>query len=318
MGQQVNVYRELKFFPGAIITGWGAQGEGRTYYVNNITGSSTAEGRSWNSAVDQVEQAISLSETFRQLGSGAPSVTTNDYVRNTVIIQGTGTPYTAVTSIPNYTDLIGLGADPRGNGTGIAKIDGAGTEDAMSVSSAGCRGLYMVNLQFNSSAAGSFYGADFAKLFRSTIETCTFTNGGLAGLRIVLGGGVVMRDIACGNDTYAQITGMILGNGATVNACKITDSEFYGDTQGVLFSAVAGEETVFKNCFARGGSYGFKDTTSSSVGAQPQYIKCYGFGTASSNINDGGFKISNNYASHSFGCISNSNGTLFTYPTATA
>ncbi len=314
MPQQVNVGRRLNFAPGAIVTGsWNGSFDtgGTTYYVNNITGNDTADGKSWNSAVAQPEQAIALSEASRLIHVGT---TTNDYIRNTIVVQGTGTAYTAVTEIPNYVNLIGLGADPRGNGTGIAKIDGAGIADALSVDSNGCRGLYMVNLQFNQSSAGNFYAADFAKLFRSTIETCVFSNSGYGGLRIVLGGGVTMRDIACTNDTLAQITGLLLGTSATCNAMKISDSEFFGDTNGVSFSAVAGKHTMFKNCYAWGGTYGFLDTSSSDVGFQPMYVDCVGNGGGGSAINDGGFKISNNYTRHCTNCIENSSGTVFNTP----
>ena len=57
---------------------------GRVYYVNNITGSSTNDGRSWGAPFDQPSTAITASETYRQLGGGAPDVSTNDYVRNTI------------------------------------------------------------------------------------------------------------------------------------------------------------------------------------------------------------------------------------------
>ena len=287
---------------------------GRIYYVNNITGSSSSDGRSWGAAFDQVETAISASETYRQLGGGAPSVTTNDYVRNTIVVQGTGTAYTAVTSIPNYTNLIGLGADPRGNGSGIAQIDAAGVADCISIGSAGCRGLHMVNIQCDASAAGSFVGLDAEKLFRSKIEDCTFTNQGVSGIRINVGGGVTMRNVVCSNDTYAQITGLTLGTGATNNGHKIVDCEFFGDTNGVSFSSVAGKQTVFKNCYAYGGTYGFLDTSSSDVGFQPQYIDCYGNGQAGSSINSSGFKVSNNYTRHLTNCIENASGTVFNIP----
>ena len=315
MGQQVNVYESLNIKPGAIVTGsWNGSFDrgGTTYYVNNITGNDTADGKSWNSAVAQPEQAIALSEASRLIH---PGTTTNDYIRNTIVVQGTGTAYTAVTEIPNYVNLIGLGADPRGNGTGIAVIDGKGVADAMSVDSNGCRGLHMVNLQFNQTVAGNYYAADFAKLFRSTIENCVFSNSGYGGLRIVLGGGVTMRNIACTNDTLAQITGLLLGTSATCNAMKISDSEFFGDTNGVSFSAVAGKYTVFKDCYAWGTSgYGFLDTSSSDVGHQPMYINCIGVGGGGSAINDGGFKVSSNYTRHLTNCIENSSGTVFNTP----
>ena len=311
MGQQVRVGRELIFEPGAIISGFPGQGEGRTYYVNNITGSSTADGLSWNSAVDQPSTAITLSETYRQLGSGAPSVTTNDYIQNTIIVQGTGTAYTAVSTLPSYTRIVGLGADPRGNGAGIAQIDGAGTADAMAGSA---RGLELYNIQCDQSGAGSVIGLDCVVLFRSRIEDCAFTNQGTSGIRIVSGGGVTIRNVTCSNDTVAQITGLTLGNGATNNSHKIVDCEFFGDTNGVSFSSVAGKQTVFKNCYAYGGTYGFLDTSSSDVGFQPQYIDCYGNGQAGSSINSSGFKVSNNYTRHLTNCIENASGTVFNIP----
>ncbi len=134
---------------------------GRTYYVNNILGSSTNDGLSWGTAMDEVSTAITASETYRQLGGvvGGASVTTNDYVRNTIVVQATGTAYSAISALPNYTDIIGLGATPRGNGAGIVRIDGAGAADAMAGTA---RGLGLYNLQAMQSSAGSFYGLDLA------------------------------------------------------------------------------------------------------------------------------------------------------------
>ncbi|KKL27258.1 hypothetical protein LCGC14_2386980 [marine sediment metagenome] len=306
-------FQNITLAPGGTASGFGTYNTlGRVYFVNNITGKSDSVGTSWDTAMDQPQTAITASEVFRQ---DRGSVSTNDYIRNTIVIQGTGTAYTAVTAIPNYTDIIGLGADPRGNGTGIAQIDAAGIADCISIGSAGCRGLYMVNIQCDASAAGSFVGLDAEKLFRSRIEGCAFTNQGVSGIRILVGGGVYINDCACTNDTFAQITGLTLGTGATNNGHKITNCEFFGDTQGVSFTAVAGKQTVFKNCSAIGGTKGFVDTTSSDVGAQPWYIDCYGFGTNNTTINQTGFVLSSNYTKRAMRCIDNANGTNRNYPT---
>ena len=173
----------------------------------------------------------------------------------------------------------------------------------------------MVNMQLNQSTASNPHvGLDAEKMFRSRLEGCTFTNQGTSGIRILFGGSVYINDCACTNDTYEQLTGLTLGGGATVNACKITNSEFFGATQGVLFSAVAGKQTLFKVVYARGGTYGFVDTSASSEGAQPQYIRCYGYGNNNNTINETGFVISNNYTLHAFGCIDNAAGTVKHYP----
>lgn len=309
MGQQVNVYRELKFFPGAIVTGYDPQGEGTTYYVNNITGNTTSDGLSWNSAVSEVSRAVTLSEAKRQLPSG----TTNDYIRNTIIVQATGTAYSAISALPNYCDIIGLGATPRGNGSGIVRIDGAGAADAMAGTA---RGMGLYNIQAMQSSDGAFYGLDLATCFRSTIEDCAFVNNSDGGIRVVQGGSIVMNNVHCGHDSFGQDYGLEVAGSTNFNACLITNSDFFGDTAGVYLSNTTMKETVFRDCHAGGGLHGWRDLMANGQGsAVAHYIRCTGFGTTSANINDGGFKIDNEYTVKAFACISNSNGTVFNYPT---
>ena len=144
--QQLIVTKEFEMAPGAVFKGSiGAMFDrgGRTYYVNNITGASTNDGLSWNSAMDEVSTAITASETFRQL----QGTDTNDYIRNRIIVQGTGTAYTSLTALPSYCDLIGLGSEVRGNGSGIARIGSdANTTPASGVDASAVRGLYMEGL----------------------------------------------------------------------------------------------------------------------------------------------------------------------------
>lgn len=153
---------------------------GRTYFVNNITGSSTNDGLSWGTAMDEVSTAVTASETYRQLGGveSGSAVTTNDYVRNTIIVQGTGTAYTKITALPLYCDLVGLGADARGTGAGIARI-GSDT-----VTEAGCtctdtvRGLNVYNIQFQGGASN--YCFTIENMYRSTFTNCSFMTPGVA------------------------------------------------------------------------------------------------------------------------------------------
>ena len=78
------------------------------------------------------------------------------------------------------------------------------------------------------------------------------------------------------------------------------------------------KETVFRDCHPGGGLHGWRDTMANGQGqAVAHYIRCTGFGTTSSNINDGGFKIDTEYTVKAFACISNSNGTVFNYPSTT-
>lgn len=313
MGTQVlkgkHKFRHIEVVPGGASYGFGNYNTlGRTYFVNNITGSSTGLGTTWDTAMDELSTAITASEVYRQ---DRGSVSTNDYIRNTIVVQATGTAYSAISVLPNYSDIIGLGATPRGNGAGIVRIDGSGA-DAMA--SAGVRGLGLYNMQCMQSSAVSFYGLDLAVCFRSTFEDMGFVNNGSGGMRVVQGGSIVIRNCHAGHDTYAQIYGLEVAGGANFNACLIEDSDFWGDTAGVLMSNTSGKETIIKNCFAGGGTYGFQDTLPSDMPHMVHYIKCYGKGTASTTINSAGFILSNAYTERAIGCIENCNGTLRNYP----
>ncbi len=317
MGEQVlkgkHKFRHIEVVPGGASYGFGTYNTlGRTYFVNNITGSSTGLGTTWDTAMDEISTAITAAEVYRQ---DRGSVSTNDYIRNTIVVQATGTAYSAISALPNYCDIVGLGATPRGNGAGIVRIDGAGAASAMAGTA---RGLGLYNLQGLQSSAGSHYGLDLATFFRSTIENCGFVNNGSGGIRVVQGGSIVMNEVHCGHDTVAQLYGLYVAGGTNFNACLITNSDFFGDTAGVYLSNTTMKETVFRDCHAAGGLHGWRDTMANGQGqAVAHYINCSGFGTTSSNINDGGFKIDNEYTVKAFRCISNSNGTVFNYPATT-
>ena len=158
---------------GGGVFGYPGDYYGRIYYVNNITGNSSYDGLSWDTPFDEVSTAITASETYRALPSGS----TNDYQRNIIFIQGTGTAYTKLTALPSYCDMIGIGADVRGNGSGIARIGSdANTTPASGVDADAVRGLYMQGLQFQ---AGSGYAAfDCDDIFRSKFVDCAFMGNG--------------------------------------------------------------------------------------------------------------------------------------------
>jgi len=153
---------------------------GRTYFVNNITGSTTGDGLSWATAMSEPSYAITASETYRELGGveGGASVTTNDYVRNTIIVQGTGTAYTKITALPSYCDLIGLGADARGTGAGIARIGSDSTTEHGCACTDTVRGLNVYNIQFQGGSAK--YCFSISSMYRSRFENCSFMTPGVA------------------------------------------------------------------------------------------------------------------------------------------
>jgi len=191
------------FADGNAVHGHPGDYYGQIYFVNNITGNSGYDGLSWATPFDEISTAITASEAFRQF----PVDATNDYQRNIIYVQGTGTAYGNLTALPSYCDLIGIGANPRGNGSGICMIIDNTTEDAIEVGAAGVRGLYMANFQVGCTLMGDTgYAMDLAKVFRSTFENCVFWNKITGGVRLVLAGGVTFSDCHIGGgDTSPAI-----------------------------------------------------------------------------------------------------------------
>jgi len=269
-----NKFSYLEIEPGGAAVGFGEIPViGRTYYVNNISGGSGADGLSPGDAVDQVSTAITLSEAYL-----ATWATNNRYIRNRIIVQGTATAYTAVSALPNYCDIIGIGADPRGNGAGIARIDGAGAADA--AASDGVRGLNIYNMQFTGS--GNYYAMDLAICFRSVFVNCAFVNCAYGGMRIVTGGGIVIRNCHFGGDTVTPATGLYIGAGThagNFNQSLVEDNMIYGSTQGVLIDTYLNNGTLFRNNTAYGGTYGIRDTsTETTIAGNAFYAGNYAVG----------------------------------------
>ena len=287
-----------------------------TYYVNNITGSSTGDGLTWNSAVSEVSEAIALVVAYQATMDAG-----NEYVRNNIIIQGTSTAYTALTSLAGYTNYIGIGADPTGNGAGIARFDGAGAADACDTSSTTVRGFDLYNLQFTQSASGASYGLDIAgAAYRSKIEHCGFTNNTTAGIHIKSGGSLIIDDCHTDQDQFNSTYGMLIGSTSaatgTFNSCKITNSFFHGTTAAVLLYNNACSNTYFRNCVFDGGTHGFQDLGNDANGSAfyVHLVDCYGFGTHSTTVNTSGIECTNNYTKKAIGCWENAGGAAFNYP----
>jgi len=161
-------------------------GGGAVYYVDDVhpNASDSNAGTDRNRPFNTLTAAVTASEAERQARS-------NVYVRNTIYVVanggyagGTIDGY-AFTAAPQYTNVIGMGANPWGSGSGIATIIGtAATVGTM-------RGNYFENLMFEVPVAGATYaGLYVTHLLRSKFVNCAFmganTGDGVpvAGLRI--------------------------------------------------------------------------------------------------------------------------------------
>jgi hypothetical protein len=236
--------------------GYPADYPGKVYFVNNITGSSSNDGLTWSTAFAEVSQAITAAEAYRQL----PALATNEYIRNIIYVQGTGTPYTALTAFPNYCDVIGVGSFAFGDGAGIPCIGDGATAD-LDGAAGSARGLRLLNLQFISS--GNSWALDFVNLFRSEIAFCALKAADPTLATVHTDGGIRFTGAAGGlyihdnnwigaNDSW-HMHGIWAG-GTHLNSCKIENNQIRAETAGVHIAAtVNGDNTVFKSNVIHGG-----------------------------------------------------------------
>ena len=223
----------------------------KTYYVNNITGSSVNDGLNWDEAMDELSTAITAWEAYR-----ATFAANNQNIRGVIYVQGTATAYTAITALPSYCDIIGVGADPSGNGAGIARIGAdSGVSDGVDAA-ATARGVNFENLQFQAGNGG--YAFRGTNLFRSSFYNCVFaTNGSpggapAAGVDLDIAGGVNWYNCLWQNQSSVanQFTVGMTITGTHFHGCIVKDSYIGGDT-GVLIGStvVNGWGSWFLNCY---------------------------------------------------------------------
>ena len=176
------VTRSLGIYTDGQLTASFPPTPGRTYFVNNITGASTNDGLSWGTAMDQVTTAITASTTYRELGGveSGSAVSTNDYVRNTIVIQGTGTAYTYLVDMGRHHSIVGICSPTGGMGAGTSYggvrlgADTSNTTGGFVSTAADAQrtyGVYLANLKFQSGDASSCFSP--YKFEESCIEDCT-------------------------------------------------------------------------------------------------------------------------------------------------
>ena len=238
---------------------------GRTYFVNNVTGSSSNDGLSWANAMDEVTTAIAASETYRELGGveGGAAVVTNDYVRNTIMVQGTDTPYAGIVDLGEEYNLIGLASPTGGRGwmadstCGGVQI-GNTTTGGFEGDSGDFTGVYMSNLQFLSYNRSPTF--ETATLDQTCIEDCGFYTASAAtlqpsdGILISTGAnGLVIRRCHIGVNASLVSTPQngIHFTGTTFRNSLVEDSIFSGHLKAFHIAAevLYGDSTLVRNNF---------------------------------------------------------------------
>jgi len=210
-------------------------------------------------------EAITASETYRALGQGQSADTTNDYIRNTIIIQGTGrydNPYAAIQAMPLHCNIIGLGDWPCGLGEGMVVIgDWESADDAISnEDNTGdiTRGCNLYNLHVSSYAGTGYSAMKVVYMYRSRIEDCWFGQN-VAGGAVPINAGIECTGSFSGNLVRHCIIGQRNGSSAPNIGMDmvfsgsgannlIEDNIIFGTVTGILCTAGTNwEGSVIRN-----------------------------------------------------------------------
>lgn len=230
--------------------------QGRSYYVNNVTGDSGNDGLSWAAPFDDINDAITAAEAYRVLASA-----NNRYIRNRIYIQGTNidyssvNPYPSITALPNYCDIIGIGANPRGDGGGIVVIGQADTDGVAGTQ----RGNKWYNIQFLA-LTDAYWAFDSVQTLRTEFHNCAFmgraastTSGG--GFRATgNSGGIWFDNCHFGTNGAAQLIYGIYATSVTFNNCLIENCFIAAKTAGIYLTSCTDSNTIIRNNTISGGT----------------------------------------------------------------
>ena len=245
--------------------------QGRTYYVNNITGASTNDGRSWGSAFDQIDAAFLASETYRVAQS-------NIAVRNRIVIQGTTTAYEKIDQDVNCCDVFGIGHRAHlGGAAGDVMVSGAAAADGMAmtdlvagwdttVDKGGGMGVNMRNVHFE--ATGNYYAANVETWLLGAFEDCSFMCSGsnsYGGLNCSMHfAGSLIRNCHAGGDAGLPAYGFSFVGGV-FNQNLIEWNWAQARTYGFYTTDYLQGGTVIRNNTFYGGTYGIYDNSAETT-----------------------------------------------------
>jgi hypothetical protein len=285
---------------------------GRTYYVNNVTGSSSGDGFSWGNAMDEIDTALLASETYR-----ISHATSNKAIRNHIIVQGTETAYAAVDQDANCCDIFGIGHRAHmGGAAGDVMVSGATAAAGMSMTAlvtgwdttlncGGGLGVNVYNVHFE--ASGNYYAVDIYDWLLGSFEDCYFmcsgsnSYGGLNASEHFAGS--LIRNCHAGGDAGLPAYGFSF-TGGVFNQNLIERNWAQARTYGFYTTDyLQGGTVVRENCFY-GGTYGIYDNSAeTTVLGRAQYLDNVGSSAGT------GIQITNVGTSICSRNISNAGGT---------
>lgn len=252
---------------------------GKTYYVNNVSGSDGNTGTDPDHPVAQINKAIQLSEDVRKANWGsASSPYRYKTCRNRIYIAGTGVYYDGIDYStngcdPHHCDIIGVGDNTEAGGDGQVNI-GSTTTDTVALHTAtntgtgepGMFGTRWYNVRFTGGGA-SKYAVELGKCRGVGFYNCNFTVNGSSLGALLADEMFAGSTISYCTFTYNSVgtpTRMIYFSGSTTKTDnRIEDNVFYGATTCfITFEAYLCTGTIFRNnMFVGAATNGVVDTS---------------------------------------------------------
>lgn len=224
---------------------------GLKIFVSGDTGQDTNTGTSWEEAYATMQKACDQATALH-------AARDDIYSPIEINILPSATAYAPITAMPNYTNFIGHGAPPFGNGTGIVTIDSTSSVDAVTGGFRGCR---FYNIQFGAfDGQNCFYASNL--ILRSGWYGCAFAgmvNEATAPLTAILcdgpfaGNEIIHCSTIMNESPFVTGFSFAVANGGAINGNRIDDCVIIATTVGLITGSTGWDYgSIIKNCFVGG------------------------------------------------------------------
>ena len=279
MSQQVNVYRKLKLWPGAIIEGGGGPNYGKTYYVDtyHAATSDNNAGTDPNYPLKSIQAALDLCVADQNdyvyvidaYAEDSTAIVPTKQMFHLVGIQNPQTPWVnlnAASDTENILDLLNGG----GNYSEIAGMGfGGGATVKGGIYMAQAIGMWIHHCSFGHSFCGDTpdYGIHGGSQNQENclVEDCWFygsgnnSQGKIAIDGICLGGATPSKNFIIRNNVFMGIPGIAIS--VSFLGGMILDNKISMDAATVGCGITLGSSAL--GCFVDGNSANFGDTDAS-------------------------------------------------------
>jgi len=229
---------------------------GAEFHVDGTHGSDGNDGLTKDTPFATPQKACDASAAAQVLNP-------NSYLRNRIYITprgGSTVGYAPITSICNYTDFIGVGAPPFGDGTGIVVLAGTSSVDAITGS---FRGNRFYNIQFSAyDGQNCFYAPSlilrsgwYGCAFMGRVDETTPPNAAILCDGPFAGNEIIHCKVITNESLFLTGFSFAVANNGALNNNTIDDCLILATTVGLVTGSVGWDMgSIIKNCHVGGRS----------------------------------------------------------------